>query len=309
MKLYKYISPNIIDKIFTSDKHASFKCSYPKDFNDPYELFLTIDFNEEPKLLAFYSDVIGQIPQIPTTCFSKSPSIVPMWAHYAQNLQGFVIEIDEEKLTSYFPESVFGDVDYLDKPNDSIQGNLYRAYGTAKPRHSYFLQRIVFSAAYYTKSMCWSYEIERRMIVHDTETRVDDGIILVDVPLDCISAIFCGPRASLETKKILSEKAKNINCDYFEMKIGRSSATPFFMKNTGKPYIFENEKLCEAQKYCAQCKEPLLNKEVKVCSWCQITKSHKISAAERNPYRMLDNHGLLESYINSMEETRRKHRK
>ena len=171
MKLYKYFGPDILDKAFSSKKYLSFKCSYPKDFNDPYELFLTIDSNEQPEILAFYSDIIGEIIQLPTTYFSQSPSIIPMWSHYAQNLEGFVIEINEENLVKQFPKSGFGDVDYREKPDDSIQYSLHLAYGSAKPRHTYILQQNILRAAYYTKSKCWSYELERRMVINPTELR------------------------------------------------------------------------------------------------------------------------------------------
>jgi len=93
--LYKYIGPATLDKVFSELGHFTMKCSLPKNFNDPYELFLTLDFRERPEALAYYADVVGDLPQIPTTCFSRSPDVVPMWAHYAQNLEGFAIELDE----------------------------------------------------------------------------------------------------------------------------------------------------------------------------------------------------------------------
>lgn len=308
MKLYKYLGPDIINKVFHSNEHASFKCSYPKNFNDPYELFLTLDFNVEPEVLAFYSDVIGEIPQLPTTCFSQSPSVVPMWSHYAQNLEGFIIEVDEEKLAAHFPESTLGIVHYQDKPDDSIKGDLYRAHGTAKGRHIYLLHQEVMSAAYFTKSTCWSYELERRMVMTPTEARENDGLILIDIPVECISAIICGPRANAETKRILHEKAESINCSFFIMKIGRSSSVPFFTDFEGNPYTFEDGALSASEIYCESCNEPL-NMEAEMCSWCMIDESHKIAAAERNTYRMYAHYGLLEPYLDSMDKVSRKYRK
>jgi hypothetical protein len=85
-KIYKYVGSSNLNNVLASAEQVTLKCSYPKDFNDPYELFLTINFNEKPDALAFYSEVIGDLPQLPTTCFSRSPSVIPMWAHYAQNL-------------------------------------------------------------------------------------------------------------------------------------------------------------------------------------------------------------------------------
>jgi hypothetical protein len=71
-KMYKYASSQFINNIFNLPEQVTLKCSLPKDFNDPYELFLTIDFNEEPDALAFYADAVGDLAQLPTTCFSRS---------------------------------------------------------------------------------------------------------------------------------------------------------------------------------------------------------------------------------------------
>ena len=100
-KIYKYASPSVIDYVFESNDTCTIKCSFPKDFNDPYELFLTIDYNQPPDVLAFYKEVIGNIRQLPVTCFSKSPEVLPMWAHYSDNQQGFVVEFDEDLLKQY----------------------------------------------------------------------------------------------------------------------------------------------------------------------------------------------------------------
>ena len=149
---------------------------------DRYELFLTIDFKQEPEVLAFYADAIGELPQLPTTCFSRSPSVIPMWAHYAQNSEGFAIEFDESELATAFPKSGFGDVDYRDAPDDGLSDTLHRAYHIGKPRYVYILHTGVFSAAYYTKATCWNYEQERRMIVGENEIRQAGDLMLVDVP-------------------------------------------------------------------------------------------------------------------------------
>lgn len=298
--LYKYVGSSYIDKVFSSSEHMTLKCSYPKDFNDPYELFLTIDFNERPDALAFYADTFQEIPQEPTTCFSRSPAVVPMWAHYAENLQGFAIEFDEARLAEAFPKSGFGDVDYQDKPDEDLTELLYRAYAIGKPRYMYFLQKAVFSAAYYTKSSCWSYEQERRMIVRDRETRSEAGIILMDVPCKCIKTIICGPRAKAETTRELQEKANEIGCGYLQMKIGKTQINPFFVDLQGDPFEFKEGEIARSIMHCRSCKEPLLV-DAKLCSWCQIEESHRINAASRNPYRMLSNLGMLGSYLEGME--------
>jgi hypothetical protein len=62
-KIYEYVGPEHVDRVLHSSNVVTLKCSLPKEFNDPYELFLTIDFNEEPDALAYYADAIGELPE------------------------------------------------------------------------------------------------------------------------------------------------------------------------------------------------------------------------------------------------------
>lgn len=299
--IYKYVGPEDLDKVIGSNGQVTLKCSYPKDFNDPYELFLTIDFKEHPDVLAFYADVIGDLPQLPTTCFSRSPIVIPMWAHYAQSLRGFAIEFNEAALGHSFPESGFGDVDYSDTPDEDLTEMLYRAYTLGKPRYLYLLRNGVFSAAYHTKATCWSYEQERRMIVPQRETKQVGDLILMDVPRESVTALLCGPRASPETVRAVRDKANQLGCKYFELKIGRSSALPYFVDSNGDAFRFNETDIEPCAQFCKSCKEPLLTRSEQ-CSWCQIDDSHKMAAASRNIFRVLDKHGLLDDYIEGMDE-------
>jgi Protein of unknown function (DUF2971) len=306
--LYKYIGPSTLGKVFAADAHVTLRCSYPKDFNDPYELFLTIDFNEQPDALAFYADAVGEIPQYPTTCFSRSPAVVPMWAHYARNLEGFVIEFSEAELVTTFPKSGFGDVDYQDEPDKDLSELLYRAFEIGKPRYMYFLHKAVLSAAYYTKSSCWSYEQERRMVARDNETRSAENLILMDVPYRCVTSLIAGPRASPDLIAALRQRATQIGCKYLQTKIGRLSSAPYFMDSDGTPYVFHDDQLRTSPDFCGSCKEPITD-AAESCSWCQIEDSHRAEAATRNPYRMFAHYGMLESYIEGMEAISRGARK
>jgi hypothetical protein len=302
--IYKYAGTSNLNKIFASAEHVTLKCSHPKDFNDPYELFLTVDFNEKPHVLAFYAEAIGKLPQVPTTCFSLSPSVVPMWAHYAQNLEGFVIEFDEVKLVEFFPESGFGNVDYRDATDAGLTDMLYRASEIGKPRYVYLLRKWVFSAAYYTKATCWSYEQERRMIVQGSVTRRLDDVILMDVPKECVKALISGPRASVDTISALRDKSAELGCRYYQLKIGRTSSAPYLVDSLGDPFVFNGTDIVPSSQYCASCREPLPNKS-KECSWCQIDESHMSEAASRNPYRMYAHYGMLDSYIALMDSVGR----
>lgn len=76
-----------------------FLANLPKNYNDPFELFLSVNVKDaDVEDIAYYLEILGEIPQMPTSCFSKRPDVVPMWAHYGRNHAGYAIEIEEAAL-------------------------------------------------------------------------------------------------------------------------------------------------------------------------------------------------------------------
>jgi hypothetical protein len=146
--LYKYMGADIADVLLMDDDHFSIKLSHLKDYNDPYEFFLTISYQRPAAELAFYNKMIAMVLQQPVTCFAKSPVIIPMWAHYANNPTGFSLEIDEGKLEKHIINSGYSDisglidVEYRDVPIDGINEMLERAYQICKPRYIGFCKNI-----------------------------------------------------------------------------------------------------------------------------------------------------------------------
>jgi hypothetical protein len=159
-KIYKYFFADVLDLVFKEAGVCGFKCSLPKEYNDPFELFLGVDLTVTPDLLATYRELVADLPQRPTSCFSKSPIVAPMWAHYGDNHAGFVVEFDVDALKEAFPDLIIMDVTYRSEPSKDIVSNLERAAGTKKPRHTYFLQQCVLHSAYFSKDIAWSYEQE-----------------------------------------------------------------------------------------------------------------------------------------------------
>jgi hypothetical protein len=223
-----------------------------------------------------------------------------MWAHYAQNHQGFAIEFSEDELVKAFPESSFGDVSYSDAPTQDLSELLHRALVIGKPRYTYLLQRAVFKAAYFTKTSCWSYEQERRMLAPEADARDAGPLILLDTPNSCITSVICGSRASEQTKAALIQKAEEIDCEYFEHRIGKSSAIPYFVDREGQPFSFDGAEIVASDQHCETCKEPTVL-AAEQCSWCQIDDELRRHVASRNPFRILDHHRLLESYVAEMD--------
>lgn len=304
MRVYKYVGPEYADKVIGSPDRVTLKCSTPDQFNDPYELFLTMDFRSQPKVLAFYSEIVGDLPQLPTTCFSHSPIVVPMWAHYAQELKGFVVEFDEEKLAARLPDRGFDDVDYQDDLNRDMEELFYRAYEIGKPRYIYLLRQSIFSAAYYTKASCWSYEQEKRLIVQPDDVRNDHGLMLLDIPKECVSALILGPNASDETAEVVRAGADQLECDHFELRIGKTTTTPFLVNSEGITHTFDGQQITPSRNQCVSCKEPISQKNEK-CSWCGIDDVDRTDAAERNIFRAMDRLGILEDYISDMNDISR----
>lgn len=298
--LYKYLSANLADVIFTKDSEVTLKFSKPKDFNDPYELFLVTDFGGDPQMLACYAEAIGELPQYPTTCFSRSPIVIPMWAHYACNHNGFVIEFSEEAILEKFPATRFDNVAYQDGPSHDFSDLVARVLEIGKPRYTYLLQRAVVDAAYFTKSTCWAYEKERRMVVGEKDVILSGDLMLMNIPATCVSSIICGARATHETKNRLKEIAGRFSADFYELRIGRTSAIPYLIDRRGKTHSFIDTEIAPSKNFCASCSEPIEGDEEE-CAWCQITDETKRAVAMRNPYRIIDHYGGLKEYIAEMD--------
>lgn len=309
-KLYKYMGPDILELSFARDGYVGFKCSLPADYNDPYELFLSIDRNLDPQLLAFYQESIGEMPQLPTTCFSQSPVVVPMWAHYAHTSRGFVVEIDEERLEKSFEDISIGNVTYTDKPNEEITPSLQRAFGTCKPRHTFFLHKTIMASAYFSKQTCWSYEQERRVIVPKGLVEDVNGNMIFFVPLECVTSIISGAKADPDYISKAQKLAGEVGCRFFKSFIGKSFPNKYMRDKTGSVFIFDGEEITEPKKICRKCKKPMVmsveDENDDCCSWCSINESHRQNAAENNPYRMLHEVGMLEKHVQGMEDIYRR---
>jgi hypothetical protein len=301
-KIYKYLSPDIFKLIFRKKGFVQFKASFPKDFNDPYELFLTIKTDGiDPEVLAFYQETAGAVPQLPTLCFSNLPDVVPMWAHYSRESTGFVIELDEEQLISYFPDERIDDVNYSETATIIDVGEVVHAYTTTKPRHTYWLQGSAFNAAYFTKSKHWNYESERRFIVQKNKVKHNNGVMILHIPLHCASAIIAGPRMDRKLENQIRRFCANSNKQFYKMELGRSSMRPFFINANNHSYLFNGQQLTEARQCFDDCKEPT-DDDKGQCPWCAITDEDRYEAATRNPMRLLANLGLLENYLKSASE-------
>ncbi len=301
-KIYKYFTHDVMELVFNREGMCGVKCSLPKDYNDPYELFLGMDLNTPTDQLAFYKDIVGGIPQNPTTCFSQSPTVSPMWAHYANNHSGFVLEFDLIGLQKYFEGNPIWEVSYRDAPHENLKKILGRAAALKKPRYAYELQEFVFVESYFTKYEEWSYERECRFV--DMKKVVEDvcGNSILFIPIEFITSIIVGPKFPQDNLEESVALAEENGLDWYQLSIGKSHPKPYMKDDSDDVFIFENDCISKADKLCECCSEPLINKEA-LCPWCNITEAHEEEAAQNNPFNMLDQAGLLESYMESMGKT------
>lgn len=298
-KIYKYFSHDVMDLVFNRDGLCGVKCSLPKDYNDPYELFLGMDLNIPTEHLAFYHDIVGGIPQNPTTCFSLSPIVSPMWAHYANNHSGFVLEFNLDGLHQHFKGNPIWEVSYREAPHENLKKILERAAVLKKPRYAYELQEFVFVESYFTKYAEWNYERECRFVDMKGVTEEVGGNSILFIPIEFVTSIIVGPKFPDEKiDESLSLAAEN-DIDWYHLNIGKSHPKPYLKDEFKDVFIYENDSILKTDNVCESCSEPLTTTDT-LCPWCGITEAHEEEAAQNNPFRMLDQMGLLEGYMESM---------
>lgn len=298
-KIYKYFSHDVLELVFDREEYCGIKCSLPKDYNDPYELFLGMDLNTPPEQLAFYHDIIADIPQNPTSCFSLSPIVSPMWAHYAKNHTGFVLEFDLEGLQKHFKGNPIWNVSYRNAPHENLKKILARAAGTLKPRHSYELQEFVFVESYFTKYDEWAYEKECRFVDMRKVTEKIVGNDILYIPLEFVTGLIIGSRFPEEKIDISQELAINGEMDWYKLVIGKSHPKPYIKNENEVVFIFKENELEQSLQNCSNCSEPLVIKN-DLCPWCSITELDEEMAAQKNPFRMLNQIGQLNAYMEAM---------
>lgn len=304
-KIFKYFSSGVVEHVFARDGHVGVKCSLPQDYNDPFELFLGVDLDQGSDLLATYKEVVQNIPSLLTTCFSRSPVVAPMWAHYAENHEGFLIGFETAAMEDHFGDLMVRDITYRDGPSEDLVQFARMAAFRCKPRDGMALRDAVFYHGYFSKYSEWGYEQEARII--NLEDYVEDvkGNKILHIPASCVSEIICGNKASGDVVAALSEFAGELEADFYVEKIGLSYPKPYLVTETDDVRVFADGAISSPVAVCGECAEPLKERGT-LCPWCAIGEDDEEIAASTNPFRILDGHGLLEGYLESYPRAGRK---
>lgn len=220
-KFYKYLKFEDSLKVLT---HGTLKYTRPTEFNDPFDCYpylpekgwdkvykrLNTQFGLErkaPKKVleknlrglrqTGKNGVIHRMvsDKLAITCFSADPLSVPMWAHYADEHQGCVIEFQAtdniaKKIALETPDMMFVLPRFIAYTDERTP--LYDKQGT--------IQGFDYI---YTKSKQWSYEKEVRDFVFK------DGIHKFS--RHQITKVYTGVRMNEANKKIIREMISSMN--------------------------------------------------------------------------------------------------
>lgn len=171
-KLYKYLSVDGANAMLSSPVPELW-FRLPNRLNDPYDL----------NPVGSYADAFGAIGVF---CMSESATSAPMWAHYASNGEGIVLEF-------------------------SVNTDFFRTYSLAKV--SYSNRRPTVKSprkALVTKNREWAYEKEWRCFVTPPSTKagltrflIREQAISVPLDLKSVTAVIHGHDCRVDTGKFL----------------------------------------------------------------------------------------------------------
>lgn len=200
--------------------------SSPEELNDPFEMkVLTLDTKRIAKDggdVDLYQRILDLFTKkIQLCCFSNSSrKRLPLWAHYANNHQGFCIEYGIKNKDPLFP------VRYSSQRiiSRTIVTNLCNAflngYQSNKKLDSEFWHyyQILF-LTFCTKSSDWQYEHEFRFIDSNRKPNSPGELLPLFSSGLTISKIFLGIKCSAQNEKELVRIGKILNIPVYKMRI------------------------------------------------------------------------------------------
>lgn len=242
--LFKYLPYYYDDKEYFFD-NLLLRITPPNEFNDPFDGLLSKDsydhflksgpFKTEKEREAAVKKFDNnweqeaqfiRVDDWGVICFTEKSDCLLMWAHYAEDHTGLLLEFDttgggnethaffEGMVDSSTPPKVFkAKVNSVSYPSGRKRPS---------PKPSSFQQLLIQNFYYgFSKSEEWAYEKEHRMSVNYKELPdviPKDGMHFLKMPEEVISGIYIGCRVD-NTKKM---NKKNIVNNFVKAKKGNS---------------------------------------------------------------------------------------
>jgi len=188
------------------DQNISYDKSSPEDILDKFIKFQTKDFKGVIKIVwDDWNEKMG------IACFSESPGVIQMWAHYTDNHKGIVVGIDESEFVKN-RDDLFT-VRYRDEMV------LFPVTGVPEILDQHVKKYI--PEVVRRKESNWSYEKEIRIYTDLDEKDKDDNYYYKKIPASSIKEIYLGLRSD-ETTKLIAECIKKRE-EYKHLKIYKMS--------------------------------------------------------------------------------------
>ena len=126
---------------------------------------------------------------------SETPDSVLMWAYYAENNTGIVIELDSDH--NFFKQELGS--------KDDATGLHKIVYTKYRPNlEAFIVEDVDINSLFFTKDVQWKHEREWRMVklVKDADKVIGDGTVhLFTLPISTVSAIIIGCQATPDYRK------------------------------------------------------------------------------------------------------------
>lgn len=190
-------NPNIIKAwaLTLDDQNISYDKNSLEDILEKFTEFQVKDFKGAKKELRE-----NQNTEMRIACFSESPDVIQMWAHYTDDHKGIVVGIEESEFVKN-KEHLF-EVCYRDKMV------LFPVTGIPEKVNKYVAKYIPDMVR--RKESNWGYEKEIRVYIDFNEE-------YIEIPASSIREVYLGLRSD-ETTKLIAERIKQRE-EYKHLKI------------------------------------------------------------------------------------------
>ncbi|MDK1192617.1 DUF2971 domain-containing protein [Cronobacter dublinensis] len=220
---YKYVS---VQDALLIIKNGTLFFTNPMNFNDPFDIapaFPKEGLNKNYKMVLNYhgikpqpygkkrKEVLKKVFREPiregflkewsVTCFSSSPFILPLWAHYANNHKGCVLEF---KVTEEINDHIVSGLD-KNHMDDEVIYPLSVVYSKKRPRSHDVQGNITEKMAQQmilTKDEAWSYEKELRSFKNKPQGAYP-------FRKDQLNRVYCGLKIECADKNKIIEAVRD----------------------------------------------------------------------------------------------------
>jgi len=166
----------------------------------PYSVNLGEGYEERKRFEVYMGALVKRISQafgesLGVLSLTEKPDNLLMWAHYAQQHQGFVIQFDETH--GFFRQQ--------DQDNPDLGRLLKVTYSNDRPLRASMLE-LTTQELFLSKGRDWEYEQEWRVLrlLTDSHVKISTpaGVVhLFSIPPDCVSGLILGCRMSLQHRE------------------------------------------------------------------------------------------------------------